>query len=69
MDDTETSANQEDARQATTFELEMVFEGTKIVEGAKVETYREYEIYKDENGHVVKEIPTSNYNYLRYENN
>lgn len=65
-DDTETISSEGNSP-STTWELEMVLEGTKIVDGTKVETYREYEIYKDENGHIVKRVPTSNYNYLRYE--
>ncbi|MBX0358577.1 hypothetical protein [Halobacillus sp. Nhm2S1] len=48
-------------------ELEMVHEGTKVVDGAKVEAYREYEIYKDLEGNIVKEVPTEYYNYVRYE--
>lgn len=47
--------------------LELVLEETEVVDGDVVETYREYEIYKDENGNVVKRVPTSNYNYLRFE--
>ena len=65
-DDTEVNSS-EGASPSNTWELEMVLEGTKIVDGSKVETYREYEIYKDENGTIVKRVPTSNYNYLRYE--
>lgn len=31
-----------------------------------VETYREFEIYKDHRNRVVKEVPTEYYRYLRY---
>ncbi|WP_075034907.1 hypothetical protein [Halobacillus dabanensis] len=65
-DDTETSSSEGNSP-STTWELGMILEGTKIVDGTKVETYREYEVYKDENGNIVKRVPTSNYNYLRYE--
>ncbi|MBN9653529.1 hypothetical protein J0K78_04550 [Halobacillus sp. GSS1] len=49
-------------------ELELVYEGTKVVDGTKVEAYREYEVYKDRDGKVVNRIPTTHYNYLKYEN-
>ncbi|MDQ0232324.1 hypothetical protein [Metabacillus malikii] len=44
---------------------------TKLVDimeddGYKVEVYREYEVYKDENGKLIETIPTENYQYLRY---
>jgi hypothetical protein len=65
-EDTEAISSEESST-STTWELEMVLEGTKIVDGSKVETYREYEIYKDEEGNIVKRVPTSNYNYLRYD--
>jgi len=46
--------------------LEYSKEGTKIENGYRIETYREYEIYTDEEGNVIKKEPTANYNYLRY---
>jgi hypothetical protein len=39
------------------------------VDGYLVETYREYEMYKDRKGNVKDEIPTSNYDYIRYKIN
>jgi len=39
---------------------------TEEHDGYIVETYREYEIYKNEKGKIVKTIPTENYNYIRY---
>ncbi|SEH63100.1 hypothetical protein SAMN05192559_102378 [Halobacillus karajensis] len=50
----------------TTMELELVQEGTKMVDGAKVEAYREYEIYKNSDGKVIKKVPTDHYQYLKY---
>jgi hypothetical protein len=49
-------------------ELEYLHEKDKDeeVEGYIVETYREYEIYKDQDGNIIKQVPTSNFNYLRY---
>lgn len=40
----------------------------KEVDGYIVETYREYEIQRDEDGKILKQIPTSNYEYVRYKN-
>ncbi|MGG5254036.1 hypothetical protein ACQYAD_11130 [Neobacillus sp. SM06] len=34
--------------------------------GYIVETYREYEVYKDSNGNVTKSVPTSKTDTLRY---
>jgi hypothetical protein len=36
------------------------------VGGYIVETYREYEVYKDEEGNVTKKVPTSQYDELKY---
>jgi len=36
------------------------------VDGFIVETYQEIEVYKDENGKVVKEVPTSRTEILKY---
>jgi hypothetical protein len=49
-------------------ELEYLHEKDKDeeVDGYIVETYREYEIYKDQDGNIIKQVPTSNFNYLRY---
>ncbi|AXI08506.1 hypothetical protein CV093_06375 [Oceanobacillus sp. 143] len=46
--------------------IEYEKEGTKIEDGYRVESYRQYNITKDEEGNVVKKVPTDNYNYLRY---
>ncbi|MEW9668931.1 hypothetical protein [Ammoniphilus sp. 3BR4] len=32
----------------------------------RVEKFQEYEIYLDEKGQIIKEIPTAHFNYLRY---
>lgn len=40
----------------------------KEVDGYIVETYREYEIQRDQDGKILKQIPTSNYEYVRYKN-
>lgn len=47
--------------------LEFILEEVKEEGNYIIEVYREYEIYKDENGNIIERIPTSNYNYLRYE--
>ncbi|WP_226087580.1 hypothetical protein [Mesobacillus sp. S13] len=40
----------------------------KEVDGYIVETYREYEVHRDQNGNIIKQMPTSNYEYVRYKN-
>jgi hypothetical protein len=65
----ETSGNEnvaEDEEAAQNYSLEMVFESQSKKDGYIVETYREYQFYRDENGRVIKKVPTSNFNYLRY---
>ncbi len=47
-------------------ELEYILESKEEVDGYVVETYREHEIYKDATGNVIKSVPTSNYEYLKY---
>jgi hypothetical protein len=47
-------------------ELEYLFDAKFEEDGYIVEIYREYEIYKDATGNVVKEVPTSNFEYMRY---
>ncbi|MCM3764593.1 hypothetical protein [Neobacillus niacini] len=36
------------------------------VDGYIVETYQEYEVYKDEKGNITDEVPTSKVETLRY---
>lgn len=36
------------------------------VNGYIVETYREYEVFKDKDGNITKKVPTSQYNELKY---
>lgn len=38
----------------------------KEVDGYIVETYREYEVHRDEDGEIIKQVPTSNFEYIRY---
>ncbi|MEH7383508.1 hypothetical protein V7138_23825 [Bacillus sp. JJ1533] len=47
-------------------ELEMQFVDTEMVNGNKVDIYREYEVYRNEANEVVKKVPTDNYEYLEY---
>ncbi len=51
---------------ALNYSLEMVLENKTKKDGYIVETYREYEFYRDGNGQVIKKVPTSNENTLRY---
>lgn len=39
---------------------------TKKEDGYITETYREYEVYKDKNGKVIKSVPTSKMDTLFY---
>jgi hypothetical protein len=52
--------------QSKQFEVQERLVHEEKVDGYVVETYREYEIYKDESGNVEEMIPTSNYHYIRY---
>jgi hypothetical protein len=62
--DEQSSKNEEIA--ALNFSLEMVLESKSEIDDYIVETYQEYEIYKDKTGQVIKKIPTSHFDYLRY---
>ncbi|MDQ0200060.1 hypothetical protein [Neobacillus ginsengisoli] len=46
--------------------LEEKLEKREKVDGYIVETYEEYEVYKDKNGKVIKSEPTSKTDILRY---
>jgi hypothetical protein len=46
--------------------LEYRLDKKEEIDGYIVETYREFEIYKDENGKVIQTIPTENYEFIRY---
>jgi hypothetical protein len=46
--------------------LEYIFESQEEVDGYMIETYREYEIYRDENGDMIKKVPTSHFDFLKY---
>ncbi|RFB18057.1 hypothetical protein DZB84_03855 [Bacillus sp. HNG] len=66
--DEEVTANsdEENAIKGLIPELEMQFFDTEIVNGNKVEIYREYEVYRNEANEVIKKVPTDNYEYLEY---
>lgn len=46
--------------------LEKELVSKDIMDGYIVETYQEFEVYRDPKGEIVRSIPTSNYDYLRY---
>lgn len=62
----EEAASESEEVAAQDYTLEKVLEDKSVVGGYMVETYREYEIYKNENGEVIKKVPTSNFDYVRY---
>ena len=66
--DEEVTANPEDNATVEELipELEMQYVNTEIVNGNKVEIFREYEIYRNEADEVIKKVPTDNYEYLEY---
>lgn len=47
-------------------EVEEKLENVQKVDGYFVETYQEYDVYKDKNGKVTKEVPTSHTDTLKY---
>jgi hypothetical protein len=66
--DEEVTANPEEdtSDEELILELEMQYVDTEIVNGNKVDIYREYEIYRNEANEVIKRVPTDNYEYLEY---
>ena len=46
----------------------MVLESKSEIDDYIVETYQEYEIYKDENGQVIKKVPTSHFDTFATKN-
>jgi hypothetical protein len=65
----ETISNEESLNETIIPVLESKLVNSEIVDGYKVEEYREYEIYVDESGKTIKSVPTANYQYIRYKIN
>jgi hypothetical protein len=59
-------AEETEVTEAMIPELEYQLEKQENVAGYIVETYREYEIYSDENGNIIKKVPTSHLDFIRY---
>ncbi|WP_047982310.1 hypothetical protein [Ornithinibacillus contaminans] len=60
------TSNQSIQKSVSTY-FEYRLEEMKEVDGYIVETYQEYEVHEDAEGEVISRIPTSNYNYLKYQ--
>ena len=58
--------SEEEEISALNFSLDMVLKSKSEIDDMIVETYQEYEIYKDGNGQVIKKVPTSHIETLRY---
>lgn len=56
----------EQKNESLSFELDERLINKEVIDGYLIETYREYELYKDQSGKILKVIPTSSYNYIRY---
>ncbi|RSK25448.1 hypothetical protein EJF36_00105 [Bacillus sp. HMF5848] len=65
MQDTSLEVNSEQANNLH-MELEYKLINIDAIDGYQVETYREYEIYTDIRGEIIKEVPTNNLDYIRY---
>lgn len=66
VNETETVSSGESEEFMTDYTLEMIFEERMIEGDYIIEEYREYEVFRDENGHIIKSVPTSNFDYIRY---
>jgi hypothetical protein len=62
-------AEETEVTEAMIPELEYQLEKQENVAGYIVETYREYEIYSDEYGNIIKKVPTSHLDFIRYKEN
>ncbi|WP_409291293.1 hypothetical protein [Peribacillus sp. SCS-37] len=49
-----------------TMRLENRLVGAEEQDGYIVEKYQEIEVYSDENGSIIKTVPTSHFEYLKY---
>ncbi len=59
--------NTEEAEEAfADYTLEMILDGKTVDGDYVIEEFREYEVYRDGEGRIIKSIPTSNFDYLRY---
>lgn len=48
-------------------EIELKYISSKEEDGYILETYREYEVYRDKHGQIVKSVGTRHYETLKYE--
>ena len=66
LEDERNTGENESEEFMTNYTLEMLFEERMIEGDYIIEEFREYEVFRDENGNIIKSIPTSNYDYIRY---
>ncbi|RFU70058.1 hypothetical protein D0469_07685 [Peribacillus saganii] len=46
--------------------LENILDDSREANGYLVETYQEYEVYRNKNGIITKTVPTGNFSSIRY---
>lgn len=62
------STNEEELLKNIVPVLELKLVDRKKEDGSYIiETYEEYEVYKDGHGEIIKSIPTGHFEYLKYE--
>jgi hypothetical protein len=66
LEDERNTGENENEEFMTDYTLEMLFEERMIEGDYIIEEFREYEVFRDKNGNIIKSIPTSNYDYIRY---
>ncbi|PLT35453.1 hypothetical protein [Bacillus sp. V5-8f] len=66
MEEPVNSEAEEDDTSGIMPEFEKVLVESETIDGEIVEKYQEVEIYKSEDGTVLKRIPTNYYDYIRY---
>ena len=66
LEDERNTGENESEEFMTNYTLEMLFEERMIEGDYVIEEYREYEVSRDKNGEIIKSVPTSNYDYIRY---
>ena len=57
----------QNVQRSASYSYEFLLDDMKEMDDYIIETYREYKVHKDADGNVISRIPTSNYQYLKYE--
>ncbi|WP_026905834.1 hypothetical protein [Paucisalibacillus globulus] len=60
-------ADAQNVQRTASYSYEFLLDDMQEVDDYIVETYKEYQVHEDTEGNIISRIPTTNYQYLKYE--